>query len=292
MNPTPSRTKVPTINRTVLMSGADHFDVLPLNPYSHHGEPVNRSAAHDDFELIKATLTQAGVAVQTVPAPHGCQDGIFTANWALCRNQTAVMSSLPTQRAAEHQFAEAVLSQRGFRIIKPSYRFSGQGDALPCGNLLFAGAGYRTDKRVHSLLATELGYNVISLETVPERDQQGQPVINKLTGWPDSPFYDIDLAISVLSPDLIAWYPEAFTPQSQDTIAATAIKKIEVTKADALNFACNLVSTGHTVVMGDQAPTLKSKIEAHGLSVTTVAVKELGKGGGFIRCTTLTLDNI
>lgn len=291
MNPTRTSTKAPSINRTVLMSGADYFDVVDLNPYSHHASPVHRDQAKADFSSIQAALVDAGVAVESVPAPAGCQDGIFTANWGLCRGKVAVLSSLPPQRSAEEAFAKAALIERGFRVIKPPYRFSGQGDALPCGDYLFAGSGYRTDKRVHELLAAELGYEVISVEAVPELDEQRQPVINRLSGWPDSFFYDIDLAISVLAPDLIAWYPAAFTPASQAAIRATSVRKIEVAEPDAMNFACNLVSTGAHVVMGDQAPTLAAAIRAAGLEVTTVAVQELTKGGGFIRCTTLTLDN-
>nr|MDQ3093776.1 amidinotransferase [bacterium] len=56
-------------------------------------------------------------------------------------------------------------------------------------------------------------------------------------------------------------------------------------------FACNLVSTGETVVMSAFAPQLKAELERRGLKVLTPVVTELGKGGGFIRCTTLTLDN-
>jgi N-dimethylarginine dimethylaminohydrolase len=70
------------------------------------------------------------------------------------------------------------------------------------------------------------------------------------------------------------------------------IEKIEVTLEEAMEaFACNLLSTGETVVMGSNAPQLKAAIEAQGLTVITVELEELAKGGGFIRCTTLTLDN-
>jgi N-dimethylarginine dimethylaminohydrolase len=56
-------------------------------------------------------------------------------------------------------------------------------------------------------------------------------------------------------------------------------------------FACNLVSTGETVVMSAHAPLLQSALELNGLKTITPEVSELGKGGGYIRCTTLTLDN-
>ncbi|HEY2004315.1 MAG TPA: arginine deiminase-related protein [Candidatus Saccharimonadia bacterium] len=283
----------PTINRTVLMSGAEHFSVKELNPYSNSADQPEVARTIAEHQAIQAALESAGVTVTKVGSPADCQDGVYTANWALIRGDTAVMSSLPAPRQGEEPHAEAALRNLGKRIIKPPYRFSGQGDALPVGNYLLAGSGYRTDPRVHPFLADELGYEVISLRTIPARNPAGVPVTNQLTGWPDSFFYDIDLAISILRSDLIAWCPDAFEPESQAKIRAlSGLDKIEVSYEEAVKgFACNLVSTGHTVVMSAHGPKLKAAIEARGLATLTPAIRELIKGGGYIRCTTLTLDN-
>lgn len=275
------------------MSGADYFSVEELNPYSDKTNQPNVAGAVHEHAAIQDALRQAGVAVTKISAPAGCQDGVYTANWALCRGDTAIMSSLPNMRQAEEPFAEAALRAAGKKIIKAPYRFSGQGDALPCGKYLFAGSNYRTDPRMHQFVADTLGYEVISLQTIPELDNEGTPVINAVTGWPDSFFYDIDLAISILREDLIAWCPAAFLPDSQEKIRALPIEKIEVSLEEATQgFACNLLSTGETVVMSDTAPQLQAAIEAHGLRTITPHIQELVKGGGFIRCTTLTLDTV
>lgn len=275
------------------MSGATYFSVQELNPYSHADAQPDAAKANEEFASIQQALESAGVTIIKVPAPQSCQDGIFTANWALCRGNKAILSSLPPQRQAEEAWAEKYLREQGKEIIKPPFRFSGQGDALSCGNLLFAGSGYRTDPRMHQFIADTLGYEVVSLQTVPELDEHGKPVTNRLTGWPDSFFYDIDLALSVLTPSLIAWCPEAFTPESQAKIRSlTAVDKVEVSLEEAKeHFACNLVSTGETVIMSAEAPQLKAAIEAKGLKTITPVIHELAKGGGYIRCTTLTLDN-
>ena len=202
------------------------------------------------------------------------------------------MATLPNMRKGEEPYAEQTLKALGFETIKAPYRFSGQGDALPCGNYLLCGSQYRTDPRMHDFLAQELGYEVIGLQTVPATDDAGNPIVNKVTGWPDSFFYDIDLAISVLRPDLIAWCPDAFLPESQEKIRALPMDKIEVSLEEATQgFACNLVSTGEVVVMSDMAPRLRAAIEAKGLRTVHPPITELAKGGGYIRCTTLTLDN-
>ena len=73
-------------------------------------------------------------------------------------------------------------------------------------------------------------------------------------------------------------------------MAISDIEKIEVSLEEAMQAsACNLVSTGETVVMGNQAPKLKKDLESKGLKVITVEVTELMKGGGFIRCTSLSI---
>lgn len=284
------------INQTVLMSGAQHFnDTYAINPYMDATVPVDTAKAVAEHQTIKQAYESAGIEVIQVDAPADCQDGVYTANWALCRGDKAVLSSLPPSRQAETPHAETALRQAGKEIIKlpEGLRFSGQGDALPCGNYLFAGSVYRTDQEAHQILADTLGYQVISLQTVPELDSSGQPVTNQVTGWPDSFFYDIDLAMAVLREDLIAWCPEAFTPESQEKLRALGgVEKIEVSLEEAMEgFACNLVSTGETVIMSKRAPKLQAAIEAKGLKTITPEVSELAKGGGFIRCTSLTLDN-
>ncbi len=280
------------MNQKVLMSGAEYFtDEFAINPYYGSGPAVDTAAAVAEHKSIQAALKKAGVEIVKVDAPPGCQDGVYTANWGLCRGNKCVLSSLPNKRSSEEPYAEKVLHELGKEVTKPPMRFSGQGDALPCGDYLFAGSTYRTDPAIHKFLADTLGFKVISLQTVPKLDDYGQPLINSVTGWPDSFFYDIDLALSVLTPNLIAWCPSAFTPQSQDKISALPMGKIEVSHKEAVeNFACNLLSTGQTVVMSNSAPQFKAAIEARGLKTITPRITELGKGGGYIRCTTLTLE--
>lgn len=283
------------LNATVLMSGVDHFDDrAAINPFMRADVSIDRDRARSEHNCIRAALESAGITVIQVAAPEHCQDGVYTANWALVRGDRAILSRLPNARTGEEAYAARVLCALGKTIttVPEGVRFSGQGDALPCGRFLLAGSGYRSDPAVHSFVAGALGYEVISLRTVPERDAEGAPVINAASGWPDSFFYDIDLAIAVLRDDLIAWCPEAFEPESQRIIRGLPLQTIEVSLDEAVRgFACNLVSTGETVIMSDHAPRLRAAIEATGLKTVTPEISELLKGGGYIRCTTLTLSN-
>jgi len=286
------------INQKVLMSGVDYFsDQFAINAYMDSDIPVSLEKAKIEHEQIKKALTEAGIEIIKAEPPKSCQDGVYTANWALCRGNKAVMSRLPNKRKDEEAYAEQCLRNLGMEIIKVpnELRFSGQGDALPCGNYLFAGSVYRTDLEVHAFLAKTLGYEVISLQTKPQRQffGHGKNVINTTTGWPDSYYYDIDLALAVIREDLIAWCPEAFMKESATKIRTLPIEKIEVSIKEARKaFACNLVSTGETVIMSAFAPKLKKELESRGLKTITPKIRELAKGGGYIRCTTLTLKNL
>lgn len=282
------------INTRVLMSGVEFFHVEELNPYSKADNQPDAAKTGIEYQNLIKALEEAHIEVIRTNSPPQCQDGVYTANWALCRGNTAVMASLPNMRQGETPYAEQALKDLGFTIVKlpEGIHFSGQGDALPCGDLLFTGTNYRTDAAAHQYLADILGYTVISLQTIPALDAAGQPLINTVTDWPDSFFYDIDLALSVLRSDLIAWCPEAFTPESQAIIRDLTIDKIEVSLDEAQNhFACNLVSTGEVVIMSNAAPHLQKAIESYGLKTITPNLTELPKGGGYIRCMTLALDN-
>lgn len=282
----------PIMNSTVLVSDPKYYSVVELNTYSHQEVQPNRERAKREHALVVQALQGAGVTVVQEQSPTDCQDGVYVANWAFCSGNTAVMSRLPGPRHGEQVHAAALLSRYKSDVIIPPYRFSGQGDALACGDTLFVGGGYRSDPRMANELQQILRreYQVQSVQTVPLLED-GKPVVNKLSGWPDSKFYDIDLAIGVLKPDMIAWCPDAFTFESQDTINNLAgIKKIEVSWAEATQaFACNLVSTGETVIMSAGAPKFEAALGKAGLQVVSLSIPELQKGGGSARCVTLAI---
>lgn len=284
------------------MSDANNFSTdQPINPYYHH-QPLDLDKARQEHQKIQNLLAQAGVQITKIPSPIKCQDGVYTANWALVRGDKAVLARLPNARKAEEAYAEKVLTELGKTVIHlpDGLKFSGQGDALACGNYLFCGSGYRSDVAAQKFAAETLGYDRIQLQAVPQLDVLSNPIVNIASGWPDSFFYDIDLALAVIKAPkgdkkgLIAYCPEALMPESRDLLALmSGIDKIEVSIDEAEHaFATNLVSTGETVVMSGRAPQLASALASYGLTVLSPNpdIIELAKGGGFIRCISLTID--
>ena len=288
------------INRTVLMSNALNFSAeQAINPYYNdsHTEVLKAQAEHDSIRLA---FENAGIKVIQVSSPTTSQDGVYTANWSLVRGDKAILDRLPDIRKSEEDWARQELTNLGINVIDApeGLKFSGQGDALACGNFLFCGNGYRSDEAAQVFAAKELGYTRIQLQTLPQLNIKNEPVINAVSGWADSFFYDIDLALSIIKAPsenekgLIAYCAEAFTKESQNILSNfNEVDKIIVSLDEAQNaFACNLVSTGETVIMSAHAPLLADDLRVHGLLVVTPEVSELAKGGGYIRCTSLSLQ--
>ncbi len=282
------------------MSSARYFDnVATINPY-YAPETVDVTGAITEHEAIASLFKEAGIEIVHAEPPETSQDGVYTANWALTRNGRAVISRLPKTRQTEEIVARQTLESLGYEVIDvpDNLKWSGQGDALPFGNILFCGQGYRSDAEAQAFVAKTLGFERIQLQTIPELDEAGTPIINAVSGWPDSFFYDIDLALSIIrlpngdKPGIIAYCPEVFLPESQEILAdLTDVDTILVSLDEAKKgFACNLVSTGETVIMSDHAPELQAELRCRGIHVLTPHVTELIKGGGFIRCTSLTLE--
>ena len=263
------------MNTELLVSDAAHFRIdYEINPYMHTDVQPDPAAATAEHEAIVAAHLAAGRRVEYVASAPECPDMVFTANAAVVRGDRAVLGFPPPERKAEVSYFQEWLEGRGYDVLEAPYPFSGQGDALACGDLLLAGYGQRTDQRMHAVLADALGYDVIPLRTVGPR-------------W-----YDLDLAVAVVdAPHTLAYCPQALDEPSRGSLRALGLELIEVGLDEAARLALNLISDGRTVTMTRGAPRLAATLRERGLHVVELDTTQLAKGGGGVRCTALTLDN-
>lgn len=297
----------PQFNSEVVMSGAEFFsNAAALNPYMHPEEEVDVARAIQQHGVIAQALESVGVKVILGGTPEDCQDGIFTANWAVTGidEETVLLGNLPSVRGPEKLHYKPLYQRLGKKVLelREDWYFSGQGDALRYGDKLLCGQDYRTTnpKDVHAFLEHNLGYDVVSLKTKGLLDFNGQPLINRVTGLPESEFYDIDYAIGIVrwpsneQAGLLAVCKDAFDEANLEVIQSLPNTKILWTPYEEANgvSACNLVSTGSAVVMNAGAPVLSSLIRAEGLTVIETENDELKKNGGSVRCTTNTTRHV
>ena len=282
------------INQKLLVSGADYFtDDYKINPY-YTETKINREKAIAEHARIVECFREAGIEIIKVDPPKSCQDGVYTANWAIVKDGIAVMARLPEARKGEEAYARKKLEEQGIKtyLVPENYLYSGQGDSLRCGKYLFAGRGYRSDPEAQTFVADKLGLELIQVHANPQLNADGSIHINPATNHADSFWYDLDLAISIIDEHTIAYCPGALDEESNKKLEAIQdLDKIIVDYDECTKgFACNLVSTGKHVIMSANAPKLKSVLEARGLICITPEITELLKGGGYIRCISLWLS--
>ena len=88
--------------------------------------------------------------------------------------------------------------------------------------------------------------------------------------------------------------PAAFDPESQKRIEERypSGKRICVSEADALRFACNAVNIGKTILLNRIGIGLCARLKALGYSVIQVELTEFLKAGGAAKCLVLRLSEM
>jgi N-dimethylarginine dimethylaminohydrolase len=77
------------INKTVLMSGAEYFSTsVAINALMDANAAIDLPKAIQEHKAVRSALEEAGITVINTAALVACQDGVYTANWGLCRATT------------------------------------------------------------------------------------------------------------------------------------------------------------------------------------------------------------
>lgn len=263
--------------KRVLMCLAEYFGVnFEINPWMHvEHQPSLAKALTQQQDLIQ-TLEKLGHQLEFLQPQPDCPDICFTANAAVVKGNKAFLSNLPPERQPEHPHHKAWFETHGFETTETSFRFGGGGDALWVGDTLLAGYGEperrASDLEVHTELANFFGVEVVSLHAQDPR------------------FYDLDMSVGILRPDLICYSPDALDHNSVNKLKKLKdVELIEVSLRDALGFGCNLQSDGNNVILPYRAPGLIKELERRGLNVFPLNINQFVFSGGGVRCLGLDL---
>ncbi|MEK6249206.1 MAG: arginine deiminase-related protein, partial [Planctomycetales bacterium] len=169
---------------------------------------------------------------------------------------------------------ESWLSAHGFEVARSSddISFEGAGDALFCGNTLFAGYRIRSDALGHQQIADLLGIQVIPLELV------------------DDYYYHLDTCFCPISTETAIYYPKAFDEYGLRALQETVDNLIPVSTTEAQNFACNAVVVGSKIITNTGCPQLHKELRSLGQEPLETPLGEFVKAGGSAKCLTLRLD--
>jgi len=260
-----------------LMCAPDFYDVdYVINPWMegniHRSSQAKAQAQWQQlYEMLRELAT-----VDLIPPQPGLPDMVFTANAGLVLGNKVVLSRfLHKERQGEEPHFKAWFAQEGFELFElpPELPFEGAGDALLDreGRWLWAGYGFRSELDSHPLLAQWLDIEVLSLHLI------------------DSRFYHLDTCFCPLTGGYLLYYPDAFDAYSNRLIElrVPAAKRIPIGESDALNFACNAVNVGQTVIMNKASESLRQRLTSLGFVVRETPLTEFLKAGGAAKCLTL-----
>jgi N-dimethylarginine dimethylaminohydrolase len=260
----------------ILMCPPDYFGIeYEINPWMSRSRPSDLAVAATQWRALRTILEECGATVSTLPPIAGLPDLVFTANAALVFRKTAVLAQFRhPQRQGEEAHDAEWLEANGFDVVRPpeGVFFEGAGDALFCGDTLFAGYRIRSDARGHQRIGQSLGVRVIPLELV------------------DPYYYHLDTCFCPLRPGTALYFPGAFDDYGRRAMAQLVDELIEVDASEARHFACNAVVVGATVVTNVGCPKLHASLHAVGFQTRETPLSEFVKSGGSAKCLTLRLD--
>jgi len=260
-----------------LMCAPDHYDVdYVINPWMEGNiHKSSRDRAVEQWNKLYNVIKDHAI-VDLVAPEKGWPDMVFSANAGLVLGENVVLSRfLHKERQGEEPYFQQWFAENGFKVytLPKDLPFEGAGDALLDreGRWLWAGYGFRSELDSHPFLAKWLDIEVISLRLMDER------------------FYHLDTCFCPLANGYLLYYPGAFDSYSNRVIEMRVApeKRIPISEADAVNFACNAVNVDSIVIMNKTSDGLKSRLAEVGFQVIETPLTEFLKAGGAAKCLTL-----
>lgn len=260
----------------ILMCPPDFYGIeYEINPWMSRSRGSDRTLATQQWEGLVGILRKLGVQVELMTPRQGLPDLVFTANAGLMfHNRFYSARFRHEERARESPVFDEWFAAHGFdvRHLPDSTYHEGAGDALFCGDALFAGYRIRSDVHGHQWLAKDLSVRVLPLELV------------------NPYYYHLDTCFCPIASDEAIYFPEAFDVYGQKVLATHVPKLIPVVDAEAKRFGCNAVVVGKIVVMNTGCPQLSEDLRARGYQTRETPLDEFLKAGGSAKCLTLRLD--
>jgi N-dimethylarginine dimethylaminohydrolase len=260
----------------VLMCPPEHYRIdYEINPWMNRLVGTDQAQSAEQWRALHDILVDLGATIERLNAVPGLPDLVFTANAGLIYGRLFVSSRFRHGvRQGETPYFEDWAKMHGFEVVElPSGGyFEGAGDALFCGETLFAGYRFRSDARSHQWIGDRLGVQVLPLELVDPR------------------FYHLDTCFCPLDEDAAIYYPGAFDDYGRSVLKDRVGTLIEVSADEATSFSCNAVVVGRTVVLNAETPKLSRALVEAGYSVRPTSLTEFIKAGGSAKCLTLRLD--
>jgi N-dimethylarginine dimethylaminohydrolase len=260
----------------VLMCPPDYYGIhYEINPWMDLSRQAEHAVAVEQWRALQTHIVDTGTLVSLLEPVPGLPDLVFTANAAMIYERQALLSRFRyRQRQGEEPYNRRWFTENGFEVVDvpENFSFEGAGDALFCGDTLYAGYRMRSDATGHQQIGRMIGCRVIPVELV------------------DARYYHLDTCFCPIAAGEAIWFPRAFDEYGQRAIREHVGELIEVEQAEAERFACNAVVIGRTVITNTGCERLHEALAARGYQPKSTPLGEFVKAGGSAKCLTLRLD--
>ena len=261
---------------TLLMCPPDFYGIeYEINPWMSRGRQSDLARSREQWQALCGLLISLGADVRQMTPVKGLPDLVFTANAGLVWRDAVFLSHFRhAARQGETPLDETWFQSQGFSTEKlpEKWNFEGAGDALFCGDTLYAGYIIRSDAPAMQWLARRIGCRVIPLQLV------------------DPFYYHLDTCFCPLSPQEAIYYPPAFDEYGRRALEAQLPGLIAVDPREAARFCCNAVVLGRDVIVNAGCPRLEEDLARRGYNPHSTDLEEFIKAGGSAKCLTLRLD--
>ncbi|QDT64666.1 dimethylarginine dimethylaminohydrolase family protein [Calycomorphotria hydatis] len=261
---------------TIMMCPPDYYGIeYEINPWMSQARPSDQARAAEQWRQLFDLLLSLGADVRLQEPVPGLPDLVFTANAGLVHHDCVYLSQFRhPARQGETPVDREWFQAHGLTTIDlpQGLDFEGAGDALFCGDTLYAGYQFRSLASSMQWVGSSIGCRVIPLQLVDER------------------FYHLDTCFCPLDTETAIYYPPAFDDYGQTAIKSLIPSLFEVNDEEAERFACNAVVVGKHVVLNTGCPQLEETLSAMGFTPHHTELDEFLKAGGSAKCLTLRLD--
>ncbi len=262
--------------RRILMCPPTYFRIdYEINPWMNRRIGSDPGESMRQWQALHDALIDLGVMVELLDPVEGLPDLVFTANAGLVYRNLFLSSRFRYgERQGESPIFDRWFADHGFQIehTPGDHHFEGAGDALFCGETLFAGYRFRSDARTLQWVGDRIGVEVLPLELVDPR------------------YYHLDTCFCPIAPDAAIAFPGAFDEYGRSVLGDRIRTLIEVSAEEAFSFSCNAVVVGRSVILNEGAPKLAKALERHGYHTIPLKLTEFIKAGGSAKCLTFRLD--
>lgn len=238
----------------------------------HLNDRPHKDTAWIQWDILRQVIIRLGGWTEYIRPHKDLPDMVFTANAGFVNKNQLILSKFKhPERQLEEPLFKHWFEKNGFEVAETENLFEGAGDALVWGDTIFMGYGFRTEKDTSEELEYFTGSHVAPVKLIDEN------------------FYHLDTCFCPINSEVAMVYPDAIDPADYEKMKVHG-NLIEVSKKDALRFACNSVVIGQNLLIPHGCNRLLEQLKDYPwINIHLIPMNEFIKAGGACKCLTLEL---